>query len=67
MLKTFRHKGLKRRFKRGQLTGVRADQVRRIRYVLAHLDHKRTGGVSVPSNPDPLDFADADFIVSPVI
>lgn len=38
MLKTFRHKGLKRLFENDDLSGIRADQVRRIRDVLAHLD-----------------------------
>lgn len=38
MLKTFRHKGLKRLFEKDDPRGVRADQVRRITDVLAHLD-----------------------------
>ena len=38
MIKTFRHKGLKRLFERDNPSGVRADQVRRIKDVLAHLD-----------------------------
>ena len=38
MIKSFRHRGLKRLFERGDLSGVRADQVRRIADVLAHLD-----------------------------
>lgn len=38
MLKTFAHKGLKRLFESDDPSGVRADQVRRIRAVLAHLD-----------------------------
>ena len=41
MLNTFRHKGLKRLFEDDNLSGVRADQVRRIRDVLAHLDLAR--------------------------
>jgi proteic killer suppression protein len=41
MLKTFRHKGLKRLFEGDRLSGVRADQVGRIRDVLAHLDLAR--------------------------
>ena len=38
MVKTFRHKGLKRLFERDNPSGVRADQFRRIKDVLAHLD-----------------------------
>jgi proteic killer suppression protein len=38
MIKTFRHKGLKRLFENDNASGVRADQVNRIRDVLAHLD-----------------------------
>jgi len=38
MIKTFRHKGLKRLFERDNPSGVRTDQVRRIKDVLAHLD-----------------------------
>ncbi len=38
MIRTFRHRGLKRLFEHGNPGGVRADQVRRIRDVLAHLD-----------------------------
>ncbi len=41
MLKTFRHKGLKRLFEKDDPSGVRADQARRIRSVLAHLDGAR--------------------------
>ena len=41
MVKTFRHKGLKRLFESDDPGGVRADQVRRIRDVLAHLDEAR--------------------------
>jgi proteic killer suppression protein len=37
LLKTFRHKGLKRLFERDNPSGVRADQASRIRDVLAHL------------------------------
>ena len=47
MLKTFRHKGLKRLFENDDPSGVRADQVRRIRSVLAHLD-----GAQHPSDLD---------------
>ena len=38
MIRTFRHRGLKRLFELGHPGGVRADQVRRIRDALAHLD-----------------------------
>ena len=41
MVRTFRHKGLKRLFENDDPGGVRADQVRRIRDVLAHLDEAR--------------------------
>lgn len=38
MIRTFRHRGLKRLYESGNPGGVRADQVRRIRDILAHLD-----------------------------
>ena len=38
MLRTFRHRGLKRLFENAGPSGVRADQVRRIRDVLFNLD-----------------------------
>ncbi|HEY4362755.1 MAG TPA: type II toxin-antitoxin system RelE/ParE family toxin [Bryobacteraceae bacterium] len=38
MIRTFRHKGLKRLFETDDPSGVRADQVGRIKDVLAHLD-----------------------------
>lgn len=38
MLRTFRHKGLKRLFEKDNPSGVRSDQASRIRDVLAHLD-----------------------------
>ena len=41
MIRTFRHKGLKRLFEHDNGRGVRADQTRRIRDVLAHLDEAR--------------------------
>lgn len=47
MIRTFRHRGLKRLFERGDPSGVRADQIRRIRDVLAHLD-----GATEPSDVD---------------
>jgi proteic killer suppression protein len=41
VLKTFHHKGLKRLFEKDDQSGVRADQVRRIADVLAHLAQAR--------------------------
>ncbi len=38
MLRTFRHRGLKRLFQRGDLSGVSAEHLIRIEDVLAHLD-----------------------------
>jgi len=38
MIRTFRHKGLKRLFDKDNSSGVRTDQAARIRDVLAHLD-----------------------------
>lgn len=38
MIRTFRHRGLKRLFRDGNAGGVRADQIARIKDVLAHLD-----------------------------
>ncbi len=38
MLRTFRHRGLKRLFQRDDASGVSADQLTRIEDVLAHLD-----------------------------
>lgn len=38
MIKSFRHRGLKRLFERDDPSGVRADQAGRVRDVLAHLD-----------------------------
>jgi proteic killer suppression protein len=38
VIKTFRHRGLKRLFQQGDLSKVRADQAARIQDVLAHLD-----------------------------
>jgi len=37
-IKSFRHRGLKRLSERDEASGVRADQLKRIRAVLAHLD-----------------------------
>lgn len=38
VIKSFRHRGLKRLYERAESSGVRADQLKRIRDVLAHLD-----------------------------
>lgn len=38
MIKTFRHKGLKRLFEKDDPSGVRPDQADRIRQVLGHID-----------------------------
>ncbi|MDI3464526.1 MAG: Toxin HigB [Nitrospira sp.] len=49
MIKTFAHKGLKRLFERDDPSGVRADQVQRIRAVLAHLDEaKQPSDLALP-------------------
>ena len=38
MIRTFRHRGLKRLFQHGDQSKVRADQARRIADILGHLD-----------------------------
>lgn len=38
VIKSFRHRGLRRLYEREDASGLRADQLRRIRDVLAHLD-----------------------------
>ena len=38
MIRTLRHRGLKRLFRDGDSGGVKADQLKRINDVLAHLD-----------------------------
>jgi len=38
VIQTIRHRGLKRLYERGDPSGVRADQAKRILDVLAHLD-----------------------------
>lgn len=49
MLKTFRRRGLKRLFESDDPSGAGADQVRRIRDVLAHLDEaRRPSDLSLP-------------------
>jgi proteic killer suppression protein len=49
MIKTFSHKGLKRLFERDDHSGVRADQVERIRAMLAHLDEaKQPSDLALP-------------------
>lgn len=47
MIRAFRHKGLKRLYEADNPSGVRGDQVARIRDVLAHLD-----AASSPSDLD---------------
>lgn len=39
MIRTFRHRGLKRLFEQGDRSQIRADQANRIADVLAHLEH----------------------------
>ena len=41
VIRTFRHRGLKRLFQEGDPSRIRADQVSRIADVLAHLDRAR--------------------------
>jgi proteic killer suppression protein len=49
MIQTFRHRGLKRLFRDGDASGVRADQLKRVTDVLAHLDTAvRTADVDLP-------------------
>ena len=49
MLRTFRHRGLKRLFENDNPRGVRADQLGRIRDVLAHLDEaQRPADLDLP-------------------
>ena len=48
VIKTFRHRGLKRLYEKGDTNKLRADQVNRIEDVLAHLD--------VASRPSEMDF-----------
>lgn len=38
MIRSFRHKGLQRLFESGKAGGVRADHLRRLRFLLAALD-----------------------------
>ena len=38
VIKSFRHRGLRRLYERAEASGVRADQLKRIRDVLGHLD-----------------------------
>ena len=44
MLKSFQHRGLKRLYERDDGSRVRADQLSRIRSVLAHLDNAQAVG-----------------------
>ncbi|MEQ1886518.1 MAG: type II toxin-antitoxin system RelE/ParE family toxin [Bryobacteraceae bacterium] len=49
MIKTFRHKALKRLFEEDDSAGIRADQVRRVKDVLAHLDQaQRPADLDLP-------------------
>lgn len=49
MIKSFSHKGLRHLFERDDISGVRADQVQRIRAVLAHLDEaQQPGDLALP-------------------
>jgi proteic killer suppression protein len=49
MIKTLRHRGLKRLFEGGDASKVRADQLKRIADVLAHLDTaQRPADVDLP-------------------
>ena len=42
MIKTFKHKGLKRLFEKGNHKGVSPDHVKRLRLILARLDASQT-------------------------
>jgi toxin HigB-1 len=49
MIRTFRHKGLKRLFQKDDPGGVRAGQAARIKDVLAHLDRAEApAGLDLP-------------------
>lgn len=49
MIKSFSHKGLKRLFERDDPSGIRADQIQRIRAILAHLDEaKQPSDLALP-------------------
>jgi proteic killer suppression protein len=49
VIKTFRHRGLKALFERGDPSNVRADQAGRIADVLAHLDRaQRPSDIDLP-------------------
>jgi toxin HigB-1 len=49
MIRTFRHRGLKRVFQDGDASKVRADQLKRISDILAHLDTAlRPADVDIP-------------------
>lgn len=47
MVKTFRHKGSRRLFENDNASGIRSDQARRIKDILAHLD-----GAELPQDLD---------------
>jgi proteic killer suppression protein len=42
MIRSFRHKGLKRLFEKGETQGVRTDQVQKLENILAVLNRART-------------------------
>jgi proteic killer suppression protein len=42
MIRSFRHKGLKRLFEKGETHGVRSDQVQKLENILAVLNRART-------------------------
>lgn len=52
VIRTFRHQGLKRLFEQGDASKIRADQVNRIKDVLAHLDQAvRPADLNLPGYP----------------
>lgn len=51
MIVSFRHKGLKALYERGDISGVRADHVGRLRRLLQQLDQARfPGEMGLPGN-----------------
>lgn len=51
MIVSFRHKGLKALYERGDISGVRADHVARLRRLLLQLDQARLpGDMGLPGN-----------------
>lgn len=50
MIRSFRHKGLRRLYERGDGKGLNADHIARIRHILARLEAAQTiDGMNVPS------------------